>query len=122
VLVQIETELAVENVDEVLAVEGIDGVFVGPTISRRRGLKALARRLDGRRGLHDGSCAAVADAACKAGKCAGFLARDAKMALEVTSSATTSSVISGTSNFHDRGGEARGSTDARVGSRIGASS
>jgi 2-keto-3-deoxy-L-rhamnonate aldolase RhmA len=82
VLVQIETELAVENVDEVLAVEGIDGVFVGPNDLAASGLKrwpdvwgtdeaymTLVRR--------------VSAAARKAGKVAGFLARDAKMAVEV---------------------------------------
>jgi len=82
VLVQIETELAVQNVDEVLAVKGVDGVFVGPndlaaSVGKHwpgawavdKDYMAMVRR--------------VGDAARNANKCAGFLARDAKMALEV---------------------------------------
>jgi 2-keto-3-deoxy-L-rhamnonate aldolase RhmA len=31
ILVQVETKASVENIDEILAVEGIDGIFIGPS-------------------------------------------------------------------------------------------
>ena len=82
VLVQVETETAVTNVEEILGVEGIDGVFVGPNDlaasvgarwpdvwERDEPYMALIRR--------------VAEAAAAAGKVAGFLARDPAMAHRV---------------------------------------
>ena len=81
VLVQIETTLAVQNVEAICAVDGIDGVFLGPNdLAASRGqrwpdawadedYRALVRR--------------VAAVALEHRKIAGFLARDANMALEV---------------------------------------
>jgi 4-hydroxy-2-oxoheptanedioate aldolase len=45
VLVQIETEIGVRNLDEIVAVEGVDGVFVGPG-DLSAGLGYLDRQLD----------------------------------------------------------------------------
>lgn len=81
VLVQIETAEAVENLAAILAVEGIDGIFVGPNdLAASTGKRwpdawsdepymALIRRVIG--------------VTRSAGKYAGFLARDPAMAKEV---------------------------------------
>jgi 4-hydroxy-2-oxoheptanedioate aldolase len=115
VLVQIETETAVQNVDEVLAVEGIDGVFVGPNDLAASGLKrwpdvwnaddaymAMVRR--------------VADAARGAKKVAGFLARDASMAVEVDRLGYNFVGISGDVNIMTAAAK-RALDDARAGLR-----
>jgi 4-hydroxy-2-oxoheptanedioate aldolase len=78
-LVQIETETAVANVEQILAVDGIDGVFVGPNDLAASGLKRwpdVWERDDAYMALVRG----VAEATSRAGKIAGFLARDAAMA------------------------------------------
>jgi 4-hydroxy-2-oxoheptanedioate aldolase len=82
VLVQVETGTAVANLEEILAVEGIDGVFVGPndlagSVGKRwpdvwdrdDDYMALIRR--------------IADAANRANKITGILARDTAMAKQV---------------------------------------
>ena len=81
-IVQIETAAAVEQADAICAVEGVDGVFVGPndlaasTLQRWPDVwKTDAAYMD--------RIARVARAARAAGKFAGFLARDAAMAKEV---------------------------------------
>ncbi|HZO95511.1 MAG TPA: aldolase/citrate lyase family protein [Candidatus Baltobacteraceae bacterium] len=79
VLVQIETEKAVANADEILAVEGIDGVFVGPNDLAASGVKRwpdVWERDEHYMTMIRRVCAATA----KANKFAGFLARDAAMA------------------------------------------
>jgi 4-hydroxy-2-oxoheptanedioate aldolase len=98
VLVQVETLTAVENVDEILAVRGIDGVFLGPNdLAASTGKRwpdawsgdeeymALIRR--------------VAAAAQSAEKVAGFLARDAGMAKQVADLGYRFIGISGDVNF-----------------------
>lgn len=82
VLVQIETETAVRNVDAIVAVDGIDGVFVGPNdLAASTG----KRWPDAWEGDADymALVARVADATNRAGKTAGFLARDPAMAKRV---------------------------------------
>ncbi len=82
VLVQIETETAVANVDEILAVPGIDGAFVGPNDLAASGLKRwpdVWERDEHYMALVRG----VGEACARAGKVAGFLARDAAMARRV---------------------------------------
>jgi 4-hydroxy-2-oxoheptanedioate aldolase len=82
VLVQIETATAVSNLDAILTVEGIDGIFVGPNDfagslgkrwpdvwDRDEEYMALIRR--------------IADAASGARKITGILARDVAMAKQV---------------------------------------
>jgi 4-hydroxy-2-oxoheptanedioate aldolase len=80
VLVQIETTLAVQNVEAICAVEGVDGVFLGPNdLAASRGqrwpdawadedYRSMVRR--------------VAAVALEHEKIAGFLARDPGMAVE----------------------------------------
>jgi 4-hydroxy-2-oxoheptanedioate aldolase len=81
-LVQVETELSVSNVDEILAVEGVDGVFVGPNDLAFSGGKpwpdvwlkdeAYMQLID-----------KVSKAAKEAKKFAGILARDATQATQM---------------------------------------
>jgi 4-hydroxy-2-oxoheptanedioate aldolase len=81
-LVQVETEQSVANVAEILAVDGVDGVFVGPNDLAFSGGKpwpdvwekdaAYMRLID-----------AVPRAAEAAGKFAGILAREAPQALQM---------------------------------------
>lgn len=82
VLVQIETDTAVRNVEEILAVEGIDGVFVGPNdLAASHG-----KRWPDVWNNDDDYMEAVmhvGHVARDAGKIAGFLARDAAMARSV---------------------------------------
>ncbi len=98
VLVQIETELAVRNVEEIVAIDGIDGVFVGPNDlaaslgarwpdvwERDEAYMALVRR--------------VADATNAAGKTAGFLARDPAMAARVAAMGYRFIGVSSDANF-----------------------
>ena len=98
VLVQIETETAVRNVAEIVAVEGIDGVFVGPNDLAASGGKrwpdvwrnddaymALIRR--------------VAETTNAAGKISGFLARDPSMAKQVAELGYRFIGISGDVNY-----------------------
>jgi len=82
VLVQIETEKAVRNAAEILAVEGIDGVFVGPNDLAASGGKRWPDVWN-----QDESYMAlireVAEKTQAANKFAGFLARDPAMAKQV---------------------------------------
>jgi 4-hydroxy-2-oxoheptanedioate aldolase len=82
VLPQCETETAVKNIDEILAVEGIDGVFVGPN-----DLAASTGKPWPGAWLKDDDYMAlikrVTAATKKANKVAGILARDAQMAKEM---------------------------------------
>jgi 4-hydroxy-2-oxoheptanedioate aldolase len=81
-LVQVETELSVSNVTEILAVDGVDGVFVGPNDLAFSGGKpwpdvwqkdaAYMQLID-----------TVAKAAKAAGKVPGILARDATQGTEM---------------------------------------
>jgi len=79
VLVQIETERAVENVEAILAVDGIDGVFVGPNDLAASGVKRWPDVWE-RDDAYMGLVRRVAAAVTAAGKIGGFLARDAAMA------------------------------------------
>jgi 4-hydroxy-2-oxoheptanedioate aldolase len=82
VLPQCETKTAVDNVDAILAVEGIDGVFVGPN-----DLAASTGKHWPGAWLKDDDYMAlikkVSAATAKANKVAGILARDAQMAKEM---------------------------------------
>ena len=82
VLPQCETETAVRNVDAILAVEGIDGVFVGPN-----DLAASTGKHWPGAWLKDDDYMAlikrVTAATKRANKVAGILARDATMAKEM---------------------------------------
>ncbi len=79
VLVQVETEESVGNVAHILAVDGVDGVFVGPNDLAFSGGKPwpdVWEKDEAYMALID----AVPRAADAAGKVAGILARDATMA------------------------------------------
>jgi len=81
-LVQVETEESVSNVAEILAVDGIDGVFVGPNDLAFSGGKPwpdVWQKDDAYMALID----AVANAAKSSGKFAGILARDAVQATQM---------------------------------------
>jgi 4-hydroxy-2-oxoheptanedioate aldolase len=81
VLVQIETGKAVANLEEILAVEGLDGIFVGPNDLAG----SLGKRWPdvwGRDDAYMATIRSIADATKRAGKAAGILARDPAMAKE----------------------------------------
>ncbi len=82
VLVQIETQTAVTNVAEIVAVEGVDGVFLGPNDLAASVGKRWPDVWNADAAYMD-AIARVAEAARAAGKVAGFLARDAAMAKQV---------------------------------------
>ena len=82
VLVQIETETAVANVAEIVAVEGVDGVFLGPNDLAASANKRWPDVWNADQAYMD-KVAHVAAVAREAGKVAGFLARDAAMAKQV---------------------------------------
>ncbi len=82
VLVQIETETAVANVAEIVAVDGIDGVFLGPNDLAASGGKRWPDVWNADAAYMD-AVARVAAVTRAAGKVAGFLARDAAMAKQV---------------------------------------
>ena len=68
VVVMIESKQAVDSIDEILAVEGVDGVFIGPyDMSGSYGVTGQT----GHRLVQD-ACAAVSDACRRAGKSAGI--------------------------------------------------
>jgi 2-keto-3-deoxy-L-rhamnonate aldolase RhmA len=82
VLVQVETGAAVAKVGEILAVDGLDGVFVGPNDLAG----SLGKRWPDVWDRDDAYMALirdVADATNRAGKIAGILARDPAMAGQV---------------------------------------
>src|SRR5665213_2475245 len=98
VLVQVETATAVRNVREILAVEGIDGVFLGPNDLAA----SIGKRWPDVWEHDDGYMAmvrTVADEARSAGKVAGFLARDAAMAKRVAELGFRFIGVSGDGNF-----------------------
>ncbi|MGH7707105.1 MAG: HpcH/HpaI aldolase family protein [Vulcanimicrobiaceae bacterium] len=79
-LIMIETAAAVQVVDQIVALDGVDGVFVGPNdLSATNGLAYPASWDTGAPQLHD-AVAAVAKAARANGKFAGILAKDVAMA------------------------------------------
>ncbi|MEA2721750.1 MAG: 4-hydroxy-2-oxoheptanedioate aldolase [Candidatus Eremiobacteraeota bacterium] len=82
VLVQVETETAVSNLDAILAVDGIDGVFVGPNDLAGSAGKRWPDVWD-RDDAYMGSIRRVADATNGARKITGILARDTAMAQQV---------------------------------------
>ncbi|HEY0615818.1 MAG TPA: aldolase/citrate lyase family protein [Candidatus Elarobacter sp.] len=98
VLVQIETQTAVGNVDEILAVEGIDGVFVGPNDLAASVGKRWPDAWNGD-DQYMAMIRRVADATRGAGKAAGFLARDPAMAQQVAALGYRFIGISGDVNF-----------------------
>ena len=68
VVVMIESKEAIENIDEILAVDGVDGVFIGPyDLSGSYGIPGKTNDDIVRRG-----CRSVLDACRKAGKSAGL--------------------------------------------------
>jgi 2-keto-3-deoxy-L-rhamnonate aldolase RhmA len=82
VLVQIETQLAVSNVAEIVAVEGVDGVFLGPNDLAASVGKRWPDVWNEDAAYMD-AVAHVAAVTRAAGKVAGFLSRDAAMAKQV---------------------------------------
>ncbi|WP_213133784.1 2-keto-3-deoxy-L-rhamnonate aldolase [Citrobacter sp. FP75] len=75
-LVQVESRTALDNLDEILDVEGIDGVFIGPAdLSASLGYPDNAGHPDVQRSIEDSIRRIRA-----AGKAAGFLAVDPAMA------------------------------------------
>jgi 2-keto-3-deoxy-L-rhamnonate aldolase RhmA len=78
VLVQVETREALENLDEILSVDGIDGVFVGPNdLSASLG---IFRRFD--HPEYKKALERVLDAALSKKKIAGIMTRSPQDALE----------------------------------------
>ncbi|MEF3102878.1 2-keto-3-deoxy-L-rhamnonate aldolase [Raoultella terrigena] len=75
-LIQVESKTALDNLDEILEVEGIDGVFIGPAdLSASLGYPDNAAHPDVQRIIEQSIRRIRA-----AGKAAGFLAVDPKMA------------------------------------------
>jgi len=74
VFVQIETREAVENLDEILSVEGLDGVFVGPADLSA----ALGKTLNVDTPEYQSAIEAIIDGAKKAGKPAGYYCNNIK--------------------------------------------
>lgn len=75
-LIQIETTEALDNLDEILAVEGIDGIFVGPgDLSASLGLEG---QYDNPEVLH--VFETVIRKACAAGRAAGAISSDKALA------------------------------------------
>ena len=82
VLVQVETEAAVANVGEILAVDGLDGIFVGPNDLAG----SLGKRWPDVWGADEPYMALIRHAAAatnRAGKFAGILANSPAMAKQV---------------------------------------
>ena len=77
VFVQIETREAVENIDEILAVEGLDGVLIGPADLSA----ALGKTLDTQSPEFKAAVATVINSAKNAGKPAGFFCNNPKDAI-----------------------------------------
>ena len=74
VAIQIETKDAVENVDAIAAVEGVDVLFVGPMdLSVSLGIPRQLEHPD-----YKAACAKVVDAAGRYGKASGLLLLDSK--------------------------------------------
>jgi len=115
VLVQIETELAVRNVDAILAVDGIDGVFVGPN-DLAASVGARWPDVWERDERYMGLVRSVAGAATAARKTAGFLARDAAMAATVGAMGYRFIGVSSDANFL-MGAAKRALDDSRAGIR-----
>jgi len=68
VVVMIESKKAVENIDKILAVDGVDGVLIGPyDMSGSYGIPGQTSHPD-----ISAACKAVIDACCRAGKSAGL--------------------------------------------------
>lgn len=78
VFVQIETKEAVDNVDEILAIEGLDGVLVGPADLSA----ALGKTLDFETAEFHQALDKILASAKKAGKPAGFYCNSPKEAKE----------------------------------------
>jgi 4-hydroxy-2-oxoheptanedioate aldolase len=82
VMAQIETPEAIGNLEEIVAVEGIDCLFVGPNdLASTYGL-AYPAAWDGRSGAFAEAIAAVPRVARKHGKMAGIQAASTAMAVE----------------------------------------
>ena len=98
VLVQVETATAVDNLDAILAVEGIDGIFVGPNdlaaSTGKRWPDAWGGDADYMALIHR-----VIERVKRSGKVAGFLARDPAMAKQVAELGYRFIGISGDVNF-----------------------
>jgi 4-hydroxy-2-oxoheptanedioate aldolase len=72
VLVQIETRDALNQIEAITAVEGVDGIFIGPSdLSASLGYRGNARHPEVQSAIAD-ACARI----CAAGKAAGFLTSD----------------------------------------------
>jgi 4-hydroxy-2-oxoheptanedioate aldolase len=85
VLVQVETRLGLENLTEIAAVEGVDGVFFGPAdLSASLGLLGQPGHPDVQREISDGIAKVVA-----AGKAAGVLSADIGLARQYLKAGAT---------------------------------
>jgi 2-dehydro-3-deoxyglucarate aldolase len=78
VIVQVETGKAVENIDEIVSVEGVDGVFVGPNDLS----VSLGVFRDFENPVYRGALRRVVDAARRAGKIAGIMTSGVEDALD----------------------------------------
>ena len=75
-LVQVETRLGLENLDAIAAVEGVDGVFIGPAdLSASLGLRASPAGPEMQKVIEDAGVRIL-----KAGKAAGILMGDETLA------------------------------------------
>jgi 4-hydroxy-2-oxoheptanedioate aldolase len=76
VLVQIESQLGLDNLDAICAVEGVDGVFIGPAdLSASLGLLGQPMHPDALKVTDDAFARII-----KSGKAAGYLTADEKLA------------------------------------------
>ncbi|HYZ16199.1 MAG TPA: aldolase/citrate lyase family protein [Candidatus Acidoferrum sp.] len=82
VFVQIETDEAVENAAAIAAVDGIDGLFVGPNDLAASSRKRWPDDVWNRDAAYMETIASIPRHAASAGKKAGILARDPAMARE----------------------------------------
>ncbi len=98
VLVQIETATAVRNVAEIVAVDGIDGTFVGPN-DLAASVGSRWPDVWGRDAAYMELVHRVASVTNAAGKTAGFLARDAAMAAQVAAMGYRFIGVSSDANF-----------------------
>ena len=83
VFVQIETEEAVDNAAAIAAVEGIDGLFVGPNDLAASSVKRWPEDVWERDPEYMAMIASIPRVCASAGKTAGILARDPAMALQM---------------------------------------
>ena len=86
-IVMVETARAVDNIDEIVSVEGVDAVFIGPgDLAITYGMPVAPAPVPG---VHADAIEAVRQAASKAGLAVGMSCPNAEAALELTAAVYT---------------------------------